>query len=187
MRTNPPTMKRMTPLVRFTTLKPFNLPQLELILGFQRDNLEKVAGKYALYGNPGNMILDCPVPDFYYDEVMEDRTFRQTSTYNRLVETFGQESVDLLVLKDLKVVVQRTRDILDLAMDKVFKCDTMGVVIESENFFPMNYDSVPHAIYATLRTFYGCKSREDVWIKTGSKVHRTEAYVITKQKEDDHS
>lgn len=81
------------------------------------------------------------------------------SMYNTLVNTYGQEFIDLIITKDEDRVVSSIAEVLDFIMDKVYKTNELKVsFLETlkDDVYKSNY---PSLIYSAIQQHFIIKDQ----------------------------
>lgn len=140
------------PRLNFTYFKIDQLPLLEEILSSDIESLKEMNSRYSLISHTTYpMFHDCNIYNFIYDDLMEYKDSGYLRMfYNEFIEKFGQEKVDLFVVKDKKEIENKIYDAIVFAFDKVYKTDKIEVsFINDPDLFHYSY-SILNIIYSVL-------------------------------------
>ena len=125
----------------------------EIIISSDIDTLKKICDRYVLLSNDkaNKFHHDCPIMEIVKSDI--DKTTNPShirSRYNELINKYGKEVVDLLVVEDSKIIQNKIAEVLNFAMDKIYHSDAIRV--EFNRFYNpfMKGTSIPSLIYSVI-------------------------------------
>lgn len=149
------------PSLSFTYFTLEQMGALKSLLLASSSSLKQISENYGLYMSKSDSLTHlCPIYQIVKED-LENRPKRDipTATYNRFVEQFGQENVDLLVVsKD--VIKDHIKNIINFTIDEVYHEDEM--IIEFDTIECLNAaeivmgktSSIPNLIYEVIQEHF---------------------------------
>lgn len=141
------------PRLNFTYLRMDQFPLLEGILSSNMENLKMLNDKYSLISHTDYPLFhDCIIYNFIYDDLMKYKEFGYLRMfYNEFVEKFGQEKVDLFVVKDRKEIENKIYDAIVFAFDKIYKSDIIEITFNKDaRISPSALHSITNIIHEII-------------------------------------
>lgn len=127
--------------------------------------IKEMQSRYALISHKGDKSWhDCVILDICKDDILWDKCPNSKSTienYNKLIETYGESVVDAIIIPDPQHIMNKIKDVIDFAFDKVYKTDEIIVLWPKYKTSPDEVSSVPGLIYAVLQTRFHILSQYD--------------------------
>lgn len=160
------------PTVVFMYLTPYQLEYAcKCFAGIQIDKLESTFNSYASLSIKnedgverifmGQILYD----DFNLVGKDEDLPFNYNdlmNAYNKMVNKYGQEFMDILVIKDNDIIIKNITDVINFIFDDVYKVDTINISFidntKDESFIPSN-SNYPNLIYSAIQQHFIIKEQ----------------------------
>lgn len=115
------------PILQLIVLNPDNIEYVyPKILDTSVDGLKRLYDNYTLQSLKSvNNFQICTIYDVMYDDIVMDISNERQEMYDKLVEIYDQQVIDLFINNDKERIRNKIKRIIEFTMDKVYKTDTM--------------------------------------------------------------
>jgi hypothetical protein len=148
-------------VVSFSYLPLELLSVVEDILSSTTDSIQQIHDRHVLVSNDkGNELYhNCPIMDFLKSDIYNSKNNKIIKCYERFVDKYSKEKVDLLILDDERIIQNKILHILNFAMDSIYKSDTMRVEFYRYKETKDKENSIPNLIYSTIGENFDIKKQ----------------------------
>lgn len=117
------------PILRFSYLSAYDMKKLSRVMVVKPYALRCVIDNYTLTRDQDDpMIQLCSIIEIPFGDLQKiQENHRLLDTYNNLVNTFGQEVVDLCIPKNSDSIKEKIAKIIIFTMDKVYNSDNLRI------------------------------------------------------------
>jgi hypothetical protein len=123
----------------------------EILSSSSKNYIEQIHERYVLLAHDDNEFHhDCPIIELLKSDIDSSKRPLIYEYYQSLIDKYGKESVDLLIVEDEKFIQSKILNILNLAMDQIYKSDTIRVEFLRYTKSPSKVSSIPSLIYLTI-------------------------------------
>lgn len=140
-------------VVSFTYIHLEQIPLLEEILSSNKHGIRQLHERYVLLSNDeeNKFHHDCPMIELLKKDVVAVKKEWIAKYYQDLINKYGKELVDLLIIEDAEIIQNKILYILNFAMDQIYKSTTLRVELSQySGFQDVTSSSMPDLIYSTI-------------------------------------
>lgn len=140
-------------VVSFTHIIPEEMNVLgELLCSSNPSDIRKLQERYVLLSNDekNKFHHDCPIIELLKKDIEASKDPLIHKYYNMLIEAFGKDLVDLLIVENEEIIQNKILYILHFAMDQLYKSSILRVEFVRDKEFQREMSSIPNIIYSTL-------------------------------------
>lgn len=156
------------PILRFSYITAYDIQRLSSVMVVKPYALRCVINNYTLTRDQDDPLIQlCPIIEIPFADlqnIQEDHHL--LDTYNNLVNTFGQEVVDLCIPKDIDPIRKKILKIIMFAMDKVYNSDKIRIEFNRYNLPEVSgkivraESSIPSMIYEAAQENFDIVDQE---------------------------
>lgn len=169
--------KEKFPVLTFSYFTLQQMGALKSILLASSNALKKLSDGYALYMSQSNALDHLCVVYQIPKEDLEDRPERDipTAMYNRFIEQFGKDKVDLLV-RDKDSIMENIKSSIQFAMDEIYTTDEM--IIKFDTIDCLNAADIVMGRTSSIPDIIYRAAQEEFEIITQAKELRTNKLLL---------
>ena len=172
------------PVISFTYLPMEQIPVIEGIITssiitevipgtlktciLRRSGIEALHDRYVLFSSADNLCQHyCHICEILKKDIEECNDQWIKDYYQILINRYGKELVDLLVIEDYTIIINKITKVLEFTFDQVYKTSVIRVNFPKYMNTPKEVGSIPFILYSTLKLKF-CAIHEQLFQKSGS-------------------
>lgn len=149
------------PTLSFTFLWIEQIGVMNYLFKLDIDSIHELSSRYTIVSkNDNNKFHDCPIYQIPKSD-LEHLSIRDVpyGIYNRFIEKYSKDTVDLLITDD-DIIKKNIKDIIDFTMNKIYGTDEMliefssSMEVSSFKCIRGRTSSIPNLIYNVLQEYF---------------------------------
>lgn len=160
------------PSIMFITQNPIKLVEnCNTIAATPLEILKSVLTNYSPFKSKlvnNNDTEYIPISQYLYDDISHLKEINENkykyfmTLYNFMIDSHGQEFIDLIFVKDQNQIIQSVNNALTFISDKVYKTDLMLLIFKSSKETIESYSSIPNLIYSAIQQNFNIKDQREI-------------------------